>query len=42
MAKTAAAAEPRDPTVLLPPCAECNGVECGTPRIRVCCEACTH
>jgi hypothetical protein len=26
----------------LDPCAECNGVECGTPRIPVCCEECTH
>ena len=26
----------------LDPCEACNGVECGTPRIPVCCEGCTH
>jgi hypothetical protein len=26
----------------LEPCAECNGTECGTPRIPVCCENCGH
>ncbi len=26
----------------LDPCAECNGTECGTPRVPVCCEACRH
>jgi len=37
------AATPAGP--FLPPgpeCESCNGVECGTPRIPVCCEACTH
>jgi hypothetical protein len=28
--------------VVLAPCGECNGVECGTPRVPVCCEGCTH
>jgi hypothetical protein len=28
--------------VVLAPCEVCNGVECGTPRIAVCCENCTH
>ena len=26
----------------LDPCEACGGVECGTLRIQVCCEACTH
>jgi hypothetical protein len=26
----------------LDPCKECGGVECGTPRIPVCCENCGH
>jgi len=26
----------------LEPCPECGAVECGTPRIPVCCESCTH
>lgn len=26
----------------LEPCEACNGVECGTPRIPVCCGSCTH
>ena len=43
MARTAAAAAaPRDPAVPAPPCLNCNGVDCGTPRVPVCCEACTH
>jgi len=28
--------------VQLPPCAVCNGIECGTPRVKVCCTGCTH
>jgi hypothetical protein len=24
------------------PCEACGGVECGTPRVLVCCEGCTH
>jgi hypothetical protein len=23
-------------------CEVCNGTECGTPRIPVCCDSCTH
>jgi len=33
------------PGPFLPPCPECEacgGQECGTPRVAVCCEACTH
>ncbi len=41
MARKQAAAR-RDTSVLAPECTECNGVECGTPRVAVCCEACTH
>jgi hypothetical protein len=40
MARKQAAA--RDTTALLPPCEICGGVECGTPRVPVCCEACSH
>lgn len=40
--KSAVVALPRDTTVLLPPCPECGGVECHTPRIPVCCENCGH
>jgi hypothetical protein len=24
------------------PCEACGGVECGTARVPVCCESCTH
>jgi hypothetical protein len=39
-----AAKKPRtDSTVLHDdPCGECGGRECGTPRVPVCCESCTH
>jgi hypothetical protein len=40
MASKQAAA--RDTSVPVPACEVCNGTECGTPRIPVCCEACTH
>ena len=26
----------------LDPCPQCNGAECGTARVPVCCEACGH
>ncbi len=26
----------------LDPCTSCGGVECGTPRVPVCCTSCTH
>jgi hypothetical protein len=26
----------------LDPCTSCNGTECGTPRVAVCCESCSH
>jgi hypothetical protein len=35
-----AAARPVKPAAA--ECGECGGIECGTPRIPVCCEACTH
>jgi hypothetical protein len=41
--KAAAAMVAGDETSLpLPPCGNCNGVDCGTRRVPVCCEACTH
>jgi len=35
-------AEARDAAVPAPECGACGGVECGTPRVPVCCEGCTH
>jgi hypothetical protein len=32
----------RQQGTMLPPCKECNGTECGTPRIVTCCDGCTH
>jgi HK97 family phage major capsid protein len=29
-------------TLPLAPCGTCNGVDCGTPRVKVCCGSCTH
>jgi hypothetical protein len=29
-------------TLPLAPCGTCNGIDCGTPRIRQCCDGCTH
>jgi hypothetical protein len=31
-----------DTSLPLAPCAVCNGVDCGTPRVTVCCTGCTH
>jgi hypothetical protein len=32
----------RDTAVPAPACEACNGIECGTPRVPLCCEGCTH
>jgi hypothetical protein len=26
----------------LPPCGHCGGVDCGVPRVVLCCTSCTH
>ena len=31
-----------DTSLPLSPCGTCNGVDCGTPRVPVCCGSCTH
>jgi hypothetical protein len=41
--KKAAPAKPaRDPAVPAPACGHCGAVECGTHRVAVCCDKCTH
>jgi hypothetical protein len=34
--------EPKAQGTGLDPCTACGGVECGTGRIKTCCEACSH
>jgi hypothetical protein len=35
-------AKPKQQGQGLAPCPECGGVECGSGRVPVCCEACGH
>jgi hypothetical protein len=40
--KAAAMVAGNETSMPLAPCGNCNGVDCGTPRVAVCCGACTH
>jgi hypothetical protein len=40
--KAAAMVAGNETALRLAPCGTCNGVDCGTPRVKVCCTGCTH
>jgi hypothetical protein len=40
--KAAAMVAGNETALPLAPCGTCNGVDCGTPRVKVCCGSCTH